>query len=59
MHESCPVLYNSGTGSPWGVDESKGKYVILRYVAELHLRADTSLHSPSGLCEMPVSTLPQ
>lgn len=42
-----------------GVDESKGKYVILRYVAELHLRADTSLHSPSGLCEMPVSTLPQ
>ena len=42
-----------------GVDESKCRYVILLYVAELHLRADTSLHSPSGLCEMPVSTLPQ
>ena len=42
-----------------GVDESKGRYVILLYVAELHFRADTSLHSPSGQCEMPVSTQPQ
>ena len=41
-----------------GVDESKGRYVILLYVAELHFRADT-LHSSSGLCEMPVSTQPE
>ena len=42
-----------------GADESKGRYVILLYVAELQFRADTSLHSPSGLCEMPVSTQPE
>ena len=42
-----------------GVDESKGRYVILLYVAELHFRADTLLHSSSGLCEMPVSTQPE